>query len=72
MLEIIINKSKEICGHFENKLSSIRYNNTGKSENQCPGLSHSAPIDVFNQSGKRTQSGLFQIDWDYDSSTQDD
>ena len=72
MLEIIKNKSIEIYNNIKISATSIGLKNTDKSEIQIPGFSHSSTMDLFNQRGKRTQSGIFIIDWDEETNKRDD
>ena len=72
MLEINKIKSVEIIDYFKNKISLIGQSNTDKRKIQIPGLSHSSTLDLFNQRGKRTQSGIFIIAWDEETNKRDD
>jgi hypothetical protein len=72
MIEIIKDKSIEIFELVKKSANSIGNNNVDKSEIQSLGLGHSSTMDLFNQRGNRTQSGLFIIDWGEEAKNGDD
>jgi hypothetical protein len=72
MLKIIKNMTVKLIDNFENMINSAGNKYTDRKEFKIPGFDLSAPIDVFNQQGKRKQSGLLQIDWDEETNKRDD
>ena len=71
MIQIIKKRAIDFSDKVQKNTNSIGLDKMSKTEIQTLGLGYSGTMDLFNQRGKQTQSGLFVIDWGDKSAEQD-